>query len=148
MADLRLGPAKKLVGCPVIPGDKSISHRALIFGALATGTTEITNLLASEDVQSTARVLRQLGVVITTQNGITRVEGRGLAGFTSPQETLDCGNSGTTLRLRMGVLSGAPHLQAQLTGDASLVLRPMRRVAEPLRLYKSAVRICEPLITI
>jgi 3-phosphoshikimate 1-carboxyvinyltransferase len=134
MADIRVGPAKKFAGHPKVPGDKSISHRGLIFGALANGRTEIENILESEDVQSTARVLTGLGVEIKKLNGKTFVEGRGPEAFKQPESVLDCGNSGTTMRLMMGVLSGVPHLQTSMTGDSSLVKRPMKRVAEPLRL--------------
>jgi len=114
------------------PGDKSISHRALLVAALARGTSEITNLLASHDVRSTARVLRQLGVAVSPirAGGVTRVRGRG-ARLRRPRETLHCGNSGTTARLVLGLLAAQP-FAARLTGDASLRARPMRRVTEPL----------------
>jgi len=125
-------PCKRLEGKPRIPGDKSISHRGLIFGALAEGTTEVLDILDSGDVQSTARCLRDLGVKITTDGNITRVEGVGARGFKRPEGVLDCGNSGTTIRLMMGVLAGRG-ITASMTGDSSLVKRPMKRVAEPLR---------------
>jgi 3-phosphoshikimate 1-carboxyvinyltransferase len=114
------------------PGDKSISHRALILAALATGTSELTGLLPGEDVQSTARVLRQLGARISTvrPGARVRVAGRGLT-LRRPAATLHCGNSGTTARLVLGVLAGE-RFAARLTGDASLRTRPMRRVTEPL----------------
>lgn len=129
----RLAPVTKLSGRPVIPGDKSISHRGLIFGALANGRTEIRHLLESADVQSTASCLRQMGVEIRKEKELTIVEGRGPQGFRSPLSVLDCGNSGTTIRLLMGLLSGLESFEASMTGDASLVKRPMKRVAEPLR---------------
>ena len=116
-----------------IPGDKSISHRALIFGALAEGLTSIEGLLESADVESTAAALRQMGVVIRKEGPFTLVEGKGLFGLKSPHEVLDCGNSGTTFRLLMGLLAGQKNFFATLTGDASLVRRPMKRVAEPLQ---------------
>jgi 3-phosphoshikimate 1-carboxyvinyltransferase len=125
--------AARFKGNPKIPGDKSISHRGLIFGALAEGKTEVIDILESGDVQSTARCLRDLGVNITKSGTRTYVDGVGARGFAQPSQTLDCGNSGTTIRLLMGVLSGRP-VTATLTGDASLVKRPMKRVAEPLRL--------------
>lgn len=125
--------ADRFRGKPRIPGDKSISHRGLIFGALAQGRTEVIDILDSGDVQSTARCLRALGVKITQSGNKTLVEGAGARGFATPSEVLDCGNSGTTIRLLMGVLSGAG-ITAKLTGDGSLVKRPMKRVAEPLRL--------------
>ena len=130
-------PAQKFTGSPAIPGDKSVSHRGLIFGALSTGTTVITNLLNSGDVNSTASCLRQMGADIQSkiENGVrkTYVTGLGERGLQSPKEILDCGNSGTTMRLLMGVLCGIPGFTAELTGDSSLVKRPMKRVAEPLR---------------
>jgi 3-phosphoshikimate 1-carboxyvinyltransferase len=125
-------PVKKVEGSPRIPGDKSISHRSLIFGALADGVTEVTDILESEDVQSTAACLRKLGVEITKRGNQTLVRGTGIRGFSAPTEVLDCGNSGTTIRLLMGLLSGLG-VKAEMTGDASLVKRPMKRVAEPLR---------------
>jgi len=133
MADRIVRPARQMTGSPVVPGDKSVSHRALIFGALADGVTEVQHLLESADVQSTARCLRQMGVEITKRGPQTFIKGRGAAGLKSPSDILDCGNSGTTMRLLMGVLSGQKNLKATLTGDSSLLRRPMKRVAEPLR---------------
>lgn len=133
MSDQRVKPVTKLIGKPVIPGDKSISHRGLIFGALGDGVTEIDHLLESGDVQSTASCLTQLGVQIRKENGRTFVHGTGFQGLKTPSDILDCGNSGTTIRLLMGLLSGLSHVKASLTGDASLVKRPMKRVAAPLR---------------
>ncbi|MEO5969108.1 MAG: 3-phosphoshikimate 1-carboxyvinyltransferase [Bdellovibrionia bacterium] len=118
-------------GNPKIPGDKSISHRSLIFGALCEGTIEILDLLESADVQSTARCLSQLGVKIRQSGNRTWVEGMGNRSWTHPSSDLDCGNSGTTIRLLMGLISGLA-IQATLTGDSSLVQRPMKRIAEPL----------------
>ena len=112
------------------PGDKSISHRALILAALARGGSELTGLLAGDDVKSTARVLRQLGVAVANVRA-DRVRVRG-SRLTSPVSRLHCGNSGTTARLMLGVLAGQ-RFAATLTGDASLRRRPMRRVTEPLR---------------
>jgi 3-phosphoshikimate 1-carboxyvinyltransferase len=123
--------AKHFQGSPVIPGDKSVSHRSLIFGALSTGETEITHLLNSGDVNSTARCLKQLGVEITRDGDKVRVKGKGGYCFSQPNGVLDCGNSGTTIRLLMGVLAGQK-IKATLSGDASLNGRPMKRVAEPL----------------
>jgi 3-phosphoshikimate 1-carboxyvinyltransferase len=113
------------------PGDKSISHRALMFAALARGTSEITGLLTGEDVKSSARVLRQLGADISpVRDGVAVRVSR--APLTAPRARLHCGNSGTTARLLLGVLAGQ-RFGATLTGDASLRRRPMRRVTEPLR---------------
>lgn len=115
-----------------VPGDKSISHRALIFGALATGETTISGLLEAGDVLGTARVLGEMGVPIVKQGDQWRVRGRGTGGLTQPKAPLDFGNAGTGTRLMMGVLTGH-HFKATLTGDASLSRRPMGRVLKPLR---------------
>jgi len=109
-----------------VPGDKSISHRALILNALAVGEAHLTGLLDSEDLHATARCLGQLGVQIEP----SRIIGRG-GKFSAPDEPLDCGNSGTTIRLLMGLLAGQ-HFKVTLTGDRSLRGRPMARVAGPL----------------
>jgi 3-phosphoshikimate 1-carboxyvinyltransferase len=114
-----------------VPGDKSISHRALICAALAGGRSRIRHILPSADVHSTAGVLRALGVGIPELAPDVRVDGRGLGGLVAPAVDLDCGNSGTTARLMSGVLSGHP-FTSRLTGDASLSRRPMARVARPL----------------
>ncbi len=128
-------------GRPVIPGDKSISHRGLLFGAMAEGRSEVTGILESGDVQSTARCLRALGVRIESSGDRTWIEGMG-TGFRPPAEPLDCGNSGTTMRLLMGVLAGRP-LSATLVGDSSLIKRPMRRVAEPLRMMGAKIDLAQ-----
>lgn len=122
-----------------VPGDKSITHRALMLAALATGTSRIRGALESGDTGSTRRALEALGVLIDTEGGELRVAGRGLRGLTTPAATLDCGNSGTTARLLLGVLSAQP-LVATLTGDASLRGRPMRRVTAPLLAMGARIR--------
>jgi 3-phosphoshikimate 1-carboxyvinyltransferase len=114
-----------------VPGDKSISHRALICAALASGRSRIRNILPSADVHSTAGVLRALGTPIAALSDDVRVDGRGLGGLTAPADSLDCGNSGTTARLMSGVLS-ACSFESRLIGDESLSRRPMARVARPL----------------
>lgn len=115
-----------------MPGDKSISHRALMFGALAVGETRISGLLEGEDVLRTAAAMRALGAeVIATRPGVWRVAGRGIGGLDEPEQVLDMGNSGTAARLLTGILASHP-LFAVMTGDASLRRRPMRRVTEPL----------------
>ncbi len=125
-------PSEALVGEAQIPGDKSMSHRALLLSALAIGEARITGLLEGEDVLRTAAALRACGVAIErSSNGQWRVEGRGVGGLIQPNQVLDLGNSGTGVRLLMGVLAGQP-IRCLLTGDASLNHRPMRRVAEPL----------------
>ena len=115
-----------------VPGDKSISHRALLCAALAKGKSTICRILPSADVHSTAGVLRALGVSIPPLSDRIRVEGRGLGGLTPSLESLDCGNSGTTARLMSGVLSGHP-FTSRLIGDESLSRRPMARVSRPLQ---------------
>jgi 3-phosphoshikimate 1-carboxyvinyltransferase len=115
-----------------VPGDKSISHRALMLGALATGTSRIRGILQADDVQSTARVLRSLGAAVPPLAAELRLTGSGLRGFRAPPESLDCGNSGTTARLMAGILAGLP-LDVTFVGDASLSRRPMARVADPLK---------------
>ena len=118
-----------------LPGDKSISHRALLFAALATGPSSLTNLSTGDDVRATRVALEALGVDIRNDadnaNAVT-VTGAGFDGLREPEAVLDCGNSGTSMRVLSGVLAGRPFLSV-LTGDASLNQRPMRRVTEPLR---------------
>lgn len=121
-----------LRGSVRVPGDKSIGHRALILGALAEGRTEIVGLSDGEDNASTLSVLRSLGVQIEREGGEVRIEGRGAGGLRAPEGELDCGNSGSTLRMMCGVLAGLP-FETTLAGDASLRKRPMERVAGPLR---------------
>ena len=124
--------AAPLSGTIAAPGDKSISHRALMFGALAIGETRITGLLTGEDVLRTAAAMRALGAEVTQDaNGAWRVAGRGVGGLTEPADILDMGNSGTAARLLCGMLASHP-LFAVMTGDASLRRRPMRRVIDPL----------------
>ncbi len=128
----RCGDRLVIVGGSVrVPGDKSISHRALILSALGDGVSAITGLLRSADVQSTAAVLAQMGVRIDVTDAHTIVHGRGIRGLTEPLSHLACGNSGTTARLLAGVVAGHP-FSATFVGDSSLSARPMRRVAEPL----------------
>lgn len=115
-----------------VPGDKSISHRALLFGSLANGLVEIEGLGRGGDNVSTARALTALGVRIEISGESARVHGVGLRGFSAPTADLDCGNSGTTIRLLTGLLAGQP-FTTTLRGDASLTRRPMRRLATPLR---------------
>ncbi|HUO51481.1 MAG TPA: 3-phosphoshikimate 1-carboxyvinyltransferase [Gemmatimonadaceae bacterium] len=120
-----------------VPGDKSISHRALILAALANGTSHLTDILQSADVESTARVLRALGAPIPPLAAQMEIAGRGRRGLTAPAADLDCGNSGTTARLVAGVVAGHP-FRARFTGDASLSRRPMKRIARPLEAMGAA----------
>ena len=127
-------PARSLQGVVQVPGDKSISHRALLFGAIAEGTTRITGLLPAEDPLSTAACLRAMGVTISAIEAgqPVCVEGVGLDGLREPEDVLDCGNSGTTMRLMLGLLAGRAGRHVVLTGDGSLRRRPMQRVGGPL----------------
>ncbi len=128
-------PGHSLRGEVTVPGDKSISHRALLFGAVAEGITTIHGMLAAEDPCSTADCLRAMGVAISPLGDKDQpvvVEGVGLDGLQEPGDILDCGNSGTTMRLLLGLLAGRQDRYFVLTGDASLLLRPMGRVSRPL----------------
>lgn len=129
--ELRASPHAALRGSAELPGDKSVSHRALMFASLASGTSRILGLLEGEDVLATAGALRCLGVELEREAHGWRVEGRGLGGLAEPETVLDLGNAGTGARLLMGILAGQPFTSI-LTGDASLRRRPMRRVIEPL----------------
>lgn len=123
---------KPLTGRPRVPGDKSISHRALILGGLAIGETIISGLLESADVRATASAMRALGALVMRESsGLWRVQGRGVGGLSEPSCVLDMGNSGTSARLLMGVVAGHA-MTACFAGDASLSKRPMGRVLEPL----------------
>jgi 3-phosphoshikimate 1-carboxyvinyltransferase len=124
--------AGALQGTVQVPGDKSISHRALILGALAEGRTEISGLLESEDILCTARALQALGAGVEKRDGDWIVTGAGLGGLIEPAAPLDFGNSGTGARLMMGIVAGHP-LRAVFTGDESLKTRPMGRVLDPLK---------------
>lgn len=124
--------ANALTGRLRVPGDKSISHRALIFGALATGTTRIRGLLEAEDVINTAKAVSALGAPATKLDDVWEVKGRGVGGLQQPDAPLEFGNSGTGTRLMMGVIAGHA-MTVTMTGDASLSKRPMRRVLGPLK---------------
>ncbi|MCS5712024.1 3-phosphoshikimate 1-carboxyvinyltransferase [Candidatus Berkiella aquae] len=128
---LVVSPGGTLRGETTIPGDKSISHRALILGALAQGPTIIEGFLASEDCLATLNILQLLGVNITWQNTQLIVNGQGLDALREPLDVLDCGNSGTSMRLLAGLLSAQP-FASTLVGDQSLSKRPMARVVSPL----------------
>ena len=123
---------KPLRGTLTVSGDKSISHRAVMLGSLATGTTEIDGFLPGEDCLSTIRCFRSMGVQIEQNGSSVKVFGRGLRELTAPAGILDCGNSGTTTRLLSGVLA-AQHFNSVLSGDASIQRRPMKRIMIPLR---------------
>lgn len=124
------GPLK---GEITVPGDKSISHRAVMFGALADGTTEVTNFLQGADCLSTIDCFRRLGIRIENTPEKILIHGKGLHGLSASDTMLDVGNSGTTTRLISGILAGQPFVTT-LTGDASIETRPMKRIMEPLSL--------------
>ena len=115
-----------------VPGDKSISHRSIIFGSLAEGETKVYDILRGEDVLSTIQVFRDLGVDIEDKDGVVTIQGVGLDGLKVPQNSLDMGNSGTSIRLISGVLAGAD-FEVEMFGDDSLSKRPMDRVTFPLK---------------
>ncbi len=126
-------PGRQLAGRITVPGDKSISHRSLMFGAIATGTTRVQGFLAGEDCLATMAALRALGVRIAVAgDGLVTIEGVGMHGLRAAAAPLDMGNSGTGLRLMAGLLAGQS-FTSELTGDASLRSRPMERIAGPLR---------------
>jgi len=130
--EVTFGGVRALHGRVRLPGDKSISHRALLFAALAAGRSSLTNVAPGDDVAATRAALDALGVPIRNGAHAVTVNGTGLSGWREPHIVLDCVNSGTTMRVLSGALAGRPFLSV-LTGDASLRERPMRRVTEPLR---------------
>ena len=123
--------AEALKGTVTVPGDKSISHRSIMFGALAEGTTRVTNFLQGADCLSTIQCFRKLGIRIENTPEEIRIYGKGLHGLLAPSGVLDTGNSGTTTRLICGILAGQD-FQTELNGDASIQSRPMRRIMDPL----------------
>ncbi|UWR49588.1 3-phosphoshikimate 1-carboxyvinyltransferase [Phaeobacter inhibens] len=127
--------ADPLTGIAEVPGDKSISHRSLILGALAVGETKVSGLLEGEDVLDTAKAMQAMGAeVINHGGGNWSVHGVGVGGLAEPDQVIDCGNSGTGVRLIMGVMATSP-ITVTFTGDASLNKRPMARVTDPLALF-------------
>lgn len=132
-SQLRVKPVSSLTGDVSVPGDKSITHRALMLGSIATGETRIKHALLGADCLATLDAFRQLGVAIDTSHPKDiSIPGVGMRGLTPSMQPLDLGNSGTAIRLMIGLLAGA-NITAQLTGDASLCSRPMMRVVAPLR---------------
>ncbi len=133
MAELRIHPSRGLKGSLSLPGDKSISHRSVIFSALAEGDTAINGFLTGEDTQNTAKAIQALGIVVEGLGTDSLVvQGKGLDGLTEPSGVLDLGNSGTGMRLLAGLLAGQDFFSV-LTGDQYLRKRPMARIVEPLR---------------
>ena len=132
MTSTACGP---LTGVAEVPGDKSISHRSLILGAMAVGETTINGLLEGQDVLDTAKAMRAFGAEVTDHGGGSwSVQGVGVGGFAEPENVIDCGNSGTGVRLIMGAMATSP-ITATFTGDASLNGRPMARITDPLALF-------------
>ncbi len=149
---MKLTRVKGLSGEITVPGDKSISHRSIMLGALAKGTTEVYGFLQGADCLSSIDCFRKMGVVIenTGDDGIVTIQGRGLRGLVSPSETLDVGNSGTTTRLMSGILA-AQSFSSRVNGDASIQKRPMGRIMTPLSMMGADITSennngCAPLI--
>src|SRR2546430_8760126 len=134
MDRVQIKPAASISGTVSVPGDKSISHRLGMLGAIAEGTTVIHNFAASVDCHSTLECLRRLGVKIDEKGSTVTIHGRGLRGLQQPSLELDAGNSGTTVRLMSGILAGQP-LESTFIGDESLSRRPMKRIIDPLRRF-------------
>lgn len=144
---MKIQPARRIRGRLRLPGDKSISHRAALLAALAVGRSELTNYSTGADCASTLSCLRQLGVSIECEKQGVRIEGVGDPGLSASAAALDCGNSGSTMRLLAGVLAGQDFV-SELTGDDSLRQRPMKRIIEPLELMGariSSTAECAPL---
>ncbi len=137
-----MSPTLKLSGEVTLPGDKSISHRALLIGALASGRSRFEGLSNAADPASTADCLRALGVEVEFSESLAVIHGHGRLGLRAPSGPLDCGNSGTTMRLLSGILAGQS-FDSELVGDASLSRRPMERVASPLRQMGATVQLAD-----
>jgi 3-phosphoshikimate 1-carboxyvinyltransferase len=130
---MKVEPLTRIVGHIAVPGDKSISHRSVLLGALCDGETRVTGFGRSADTEATIEAVRALGITVYEHDHDTlRIFGKGLRGLTSPGRPIDCANAGTLVRLLTGILAGQEGQQFALTGDASLSARPMRRVTEPL----------------
>ncbi len=139
---MKIQPAENLQGTINLPGDKSISHRAALVSALANGETRIENFATSADCASTLDCLEQLGVEIVRENSTVFVKGVGKTGFQAAENPLDCGNSGTTMRLLAGILAGQ-RFDSVLSGDESLSIRPMKRVIAPLSEMNARIEATE-----
>jgi 3-phosphoshikimate 1-carboxyvinyltransferase len=132
MKKFTVNQARDLRGEIRVPGDKSISHRAIMLGSIAKGVTTVENFLHSADCMSTVECFRKMGIAITIENGVVTVQGKGLDGLREPSDIFNVGNSGTTIRLIVGILA-AQKFHSTLTGDESIRRRPMGRVIEPLK---------------
>lgn len=146
---MKIKRIKGLKGRVSIPGDKSISHRSVMLGSIAEGTTEVHNFLQGADCLSSIACFRQMGIDIENNGDIVRIHGRGLHGLKRPENTLDTGNSGTTTRLMSGILAGQ-NFDCVINGDASIQSRPMRRIMTPLSLMGASIESlrgndCAPL---
>ena len=135
---MKLEKVHRLSGEINIPGDKSISHRAIMFGSIADGLTEITNFLEGADCLSTISCFQRMGIQIENNGNTVLVHGKGLHGLSEPSQTLDVGNSGTTTRLISGILAGQP-FTSHINGDASIQKRPMKRIMAPLQRMHASV---------
>ena len=132
-----------------VPGDKSISHRGVMFGAISRGITELTGFLDGADCRSTISCFRNMGIEIKQDRDHVIIHGKGLQGLTAPHDVLDVGNSGTTTRLMSGILAGS-NFTSTLNGDASIQTRPMRRIITPLSMMGADIKSlkgndCAPL---
>jgi len=136
--DFVIKPAKGLKGEIILPGDKSISHRAIMCASLASGTSLIKGFLESEDCLATMRSFQDMGIDIKRKGNLLKVEGKGLYGLKNPRKALDVGNSGTSMRLTAGILAGQD-FDSVLTGDQSVLKRPMKRITEPLNMMGFSV---------
>ena len=146
---MKFSKARRLSGELTIPGDKSISHRRIMFGSIAQGLTEVRGFLQGADCLSTISCFTKMGIPIENKGETVLIHGRGLRGLTAPKESLDCGNSGTTTRLICGILA-AQDFDVTLTGDESICRRPMKRIMEPLSMMGAKIRSihcndCAPL---
>jgi 3-phosphoshikimate 1-carboxyvinyltransferase len=147
---MKLSKVKGFYGEVTVPGDKSISHRSVMLGSLARGTTEIHGFLQGADCLSSIACFRKMGVDIENENGIVRITGGGLYGLKKPQDTLDVGNSGTTTRLMSGILA-AQSFSSRVNGDESIQKRPMKRIMTPLSMMGADIKSelnndCTPLL--
>lgn len=131
-------PAASLKGELIVPGDKSISHRSVMFGALAEGLTEVDHFLTGADCLSTIGCFRRMGIEIEQRGTKVLIHGKGLHGLTAPAGVLDAGNSGTTVRLMSGILAGQ-HFSSTITGDDSIQKRPMKRIMAPLTMMNASI---------
>jgi 3-phosphoshikimate 1-carboxyvinyltransferase len=139
-----VAPAVSIRGAVAVPGDKSISHRAVLLGAIGDGETVVRGFGRSEDTESTVRAMRALGVQVEEEGAdVLRISGVGLRGLRAPDAPIDCGNAGTLVRLLAGILAGQAWQQFELTGDESLSARPMERIAEPLRQLGAGVETAD-----